>query len=336
MKVKLKTKRDLLQFQSVQKMIANLRQKRGGIASKSTESGFLTYVFRYVRFFSVEKGIRTWTPDEIIAERKAHWESKDDDVRRQHEEIVVRFLNMLRQEKVQGKISSSGKVAYALTAVRAFYRANYRELKGIPTPSIITQTQYMVPTKEELARACEEASPRLKTWMLCDKDCGMSPIDLLNLTGREVSQRYGTIKQQLSKGICPIHIRIIREKVKTSSVGFYDTFVGEEGFQALSEYLKNKRGYRRFFNIGERMLEIEFNKLGKKMRWINFVPKSCRKFFKSQLTIEGNISDALTEYWMGHSLTRVTGAYLVERLREHPEKLRDLYVKAYQFLKLLP
>lgn len=140
------------------------------------------------------------TPDQIIAERKKHWQSQDDDVRRLHEETVNRFLTAVRQEKWRGKPASSGKVAYALTVVRAFYKANYRDLKGIATPGIVTETQYKVPTPEEFADVCAIADKRLRTYMLSNKDCGMSPIDLLNLTGKEESARFGTIKHQLKTG----------------------------------------------------------------------------------------------------------------------------------------
>lgn len=334
--VQLRSKYDLLQCQSVKRMISALRAKRGGVPSKSTESGFLTYIFRYCQFYADDQQLlklrKTADPDDIIKERKEHWQSGDDDIRRQHEEIVMRFMNALREEKVRGKTSSSGKVAYALTAVRAFYRTNYRDLKGIPSPVVVPQIKYKVPTKEELAVACELAEKRLRTWILLDKDCGMSPFDLLNLTGKVESPRFGTIKEQLRKGLIPIHIHIIREKTKTTST-FYDTFFGEDAVEALQEYLPKRRRERRFFDIGERMLEIEFVKLSKKLGWTHFVPKSCRKFFSSQLKF-GNVNNAAVEYWMGHSLRKVEGAYIVERLRDHPEVLAQMYLDAYDHLKL--
>jgi len=334
-------------------MISKLRAKRGGVPAHSTEKAFLAYLLCYCQFFTfvkqhgfsseytqaaikrIRKSTNILGPDEIIQERKQHWMSQDDDIRRQHEEAVTDFMNMLRQEKVRGKPASSGKVAYGLIAIRVFYDSNYRDLKGVPTPSIITETTYKVPTQEEMRDACEvagEISKRLRTWILCDKDCGMSTSDLLKLTGNETSSYYGTIKKQLKTGTCPIHIHIMREKVKTT-VGFFDTFIGEDGFEALEKMLKHKRKYRKIFNVGARMLEIEFNKLSVKMGWQNFVPKSCRKFFKSQLTF-GQLNNAFVEYWMGHSLRKVEGAYLVERLRDHPEQQRGIYVEYYKCLKV--
>lgn len=329
----MKDKHELLKFTSIQKMIASMRAKRGGDPAKSTEEGFLTYINRYVDFFGKQKGIKNPTPDLIMEHRKKTLESKDEAERREHEEIVMAFMNMLRQEKVRGKPSSSGKVAFALTSIRALYRANWKPLKGIPTPSIIVETDYKVPTPQELADACAVADDRLRTYILVAKDCGMSPGDLLSLTGKERSSRWGTVKEQIKKGICPIHIRIIRAKVKTR-IGFYDTFVGEDGFEALQQWLRYRRVFRTFFNIGIRQLQTDFKTFGlKKMGWHNFVPKSCRKYFDGQLTLD-DMNEALIEYFMGHSLSRVKGAYIVEKLKAHPEELRQKYLEHYGALKL--
>ncbi|MDH5634222.1 MAG: hypothetical protein OEY30_00195 [Candidatus Bathyarchaeota archaeon] len=336
MKITTKNKYDLLKYDSIKRMIQAMRAKRSGVPAPSTEKGFLTYIYRFVIFFSKERG-KFFSPDDIIAERKQHWLSTDDDVRRQHEETAVRFMNMLGSERTRGKIASSGKVAFALTAVRAFYRENYRELKGITTPAVTTETTYKVPTPEELVVACEqvrENNKRLLTWMLCDKDSGMSPGDLLNLTGQEESACFGTILKQLKKGQIPVHIHIIRQKTKAKGLGFYDTFLGEDGAEALQDFLHRRRRIRKLFNIGDRMLQIEFAQLAKELGWKNFVPKSCRKFFKSELTFKSDLKNVWTEYFMGHSIKKQELAYLVEALKDRPEEMAAIYNKNYKHLKL--
>jgi len=352
---------ELEKFRTIKRVIDSFRSDRGGEPSKSTESGFFTYITRYLDFYAKETGHKGITPDQVIEERKKDFKSDDDDIRRKHEEIVQRFMNMLRQEKMpSGKKSSSGRVALALVDVKSFYKSNYRKLEEVPTPSITVTTQYKVPmTKEEwrmVFDACDELhNERVRTWILCDKECGMSPAELLSITGKELSERFGTINEQLRNGQVPIHIRIIRGKTKAHGLGFYDTFIGMEGSDALQKFLPARP--RKFFPVGSRQLESDFNKLTATINkqllelqrkgentslWQNFTPKSCRKFFSGAVKFARLTNpewrmggDAFGEYWQGHSIARQEGAYIVERLRERPEEMMKVYMEIYPVLKVL-
>lgn len=240
------------------------------------------------------------------------------------------------------------------------HNSNYRKLEEVPTPSITVETQYKVPmTKEEwqiVLDGCEELhNDRLRTWILCDKECGMSPAELLAITGKELSERFGTINEQLRNGQVPVHIRIIRGKTKSHGLGFYDTFIGEEGVDALQKFLPARP--RKFFPVGDRQLETDFVKLTETINkqltelqhkganvslWQNFTPKSCRKFFSGAVKFarltnpEWRLGgDAFGEYWQGHSIARQEGAYIVERLRERPEEMMKVYMEVYPALKVL-
>jgi len=337
----------------MQRVISDLTAKRGGSPSPSTESAFLLYTFKFCQFFSLSLELQNLvmqskvsldqalakektavvSPDVIMEERKKHWQSSDDDIRLTHEQIVKRFMIALSQEKVRGgKLSSTGKVSYALTAVRALYNAHYRSLMNIPTPGSVPEITYKVPTREELLKVVELAEPKLRSWILCDKDSGMSPIDLLNLTGNEESSRFGTIKEQLRKGICPIHVYIIRQKTKRSGLGFYSTFFGEEAIVGLEEWLGRRR-YQRIFDIAERTLEWSFQNLCEKLGWKNFVPKSCRKFFDSELKF-AKVDPDIVKWMMGHSVKKAEVAYIIERLRDHPEEHAKLYQDNYNVLRI--
>ena len=374
---------------SIARVIEAMRQRRGGDPSESSETSFLIYMKKYSRFYAKETNRRHvgQMPDQIIAERKEDWASNDDDIRRKHEELVKRFQNKLRLERMCvychtynvdpetkicegcGKTSSqlseetcsSGRVAAAFNAVRTFYRENYRPLEALTAPSIIVETQYKVPLQKEwqtVMNVCDYLKkPELKTWILCDKDSGMRVEDLCNITGKELSPRFGTVLEQLRKGICPIHVRIIGEKTRTRGLGFYDTFFGEEAFRALQDFLPARP--RRFFKHGKRAFETDFvriqsvvnRELQKREKkgasvnyWNDFTPKSCRKWFSSEMKfakvelkqeyVMG--ANVIVEYMMGHSVKRQEGAYIVEKLREHPEELMGIYKKAYPAIKFYP
>lgn len=371
----------LLSYKSVQRVIEAMRSRRGGDPAQSSEESFLIYLKRYLKFYEQEVG-HSVTPDMVILERKSDWASQDDDVRRKHEEIVKRFQNMLRAERrcphcrcfgvspetkkcvlcgetptvLSEETCSSGRVAAGFNAVRAFYKSNYRALEELIAPTIITETQFKVPSRKEwqgVMNICDYLKkPELKVWILCDKDSGMRVNDLCNLTGNELSPN-GTVLQQLRKGICPIHIRIIGEKTKTSGLGFYDCAFGEESVEALQTFLTQQS--RRFFTRGISAIEKDFiqvmkvynRELAKKAKngetvtyWSDFTPKACRHWFSSELKFakiavkEEYVMglNAVVEYMMGHSIKRQEGAYIVEKLRDHPEELMEIYKAAYHAL----
>jgi len=372
---------------SVIRVIDAMRQRRGGDPAESSEESFEIYMKRYLAFYAKETDRASVTPDQVIAERKEDWASNDDDIRRKHEEMVKRFQNALKKERrcpychsfgvdsetkvcfscgktspqLSDEVCSSGRIAAAFNAVRAFYRENYRGLEALVAPAILVETQYKVPTQKEwqtVMNICDYLKkPELKNWILCDKDSGMSVIDLCNLTGKELSPRFGTVLEQLRKGMCPIHIRIIREKTKAHGLGYYDTFLGDEACKALQEFLPQRP--RKLFKHGERAVEVDFmrvqaivnRELQKREKkgmnvsyWNDFTPKSCRKWFSSELKFAKlNASEvsqeyvmglnALVEYMMGHSIKRQEGAYVVEKLRDHPDQLMDIYKKTYHAIR---
>jgi hypothetical protein len=226
------TRPELEKYKTIRRVIDSFRSDRGGEPSTSTESGFFTYLQKYLKFYADATNRKRVTPDQIIEERKKDLKSDDDDIRRKHEELVKQWMNVLRQEKVpSGKKSSTGKVALALVHIKALYRCNYRKLEEVPTPAITVETQYKVPiTKEEwqlVLDGCDQMhNKRLRTWILCDKECGMSPAELLAITGKELSERFGTVNEQLRNGQIPVHIRIIRSKTRAHGLGFYDSVPG--------------------------------------------------------------------------------------------------------------
>jgi integrase len=310
--------RDWLEKQeSIQRMLNSISARRGGGISESTKTTFLIFIEKFCNFTGK-------TPDELIAERMKDWKSDDIFTKRRHEELVTKFAQHLRQE---GYAATS--VSTTIGAVRSLYRSNYHPLIEVNIPSGNPVRVYKIPTKEELAQAVEYAgrtgSPWLRTYLIIGKDCGISLQDLLALRFDDGSPTYGTIKQQLVKGQCPIHINIVRKKTLLN----FDTFLGQDSFEALQDnpprIAKALKNDRNIFDYADASIQIFMKKLGKRLRWdAAFTPYSLRKWFRTQLSLDG-VNEGLIEYMMGHSLGRVRTAYLIPP----PQALMKIYAEHY-------
>ena len=383
-----------MQEKTIQRMLTGMRDRRHGIKAKSTEKGFLLYIKRYCVFYGKDKEHpfgKYVSPDQIMQDRRADMHSDDEEREHGHETLVKEFCNMLSQEekcsychiyavdvetkkcKHCGKTipdserthkkPASGTIAFAKTSVKALYRENYRKLEIGSTP-FNTETEYKKPTREEWQKVMEivrdeMADEELATYILCNKDSGMSPGDVLLLTGNEGSQKFGSIYDQLRKGIVPIHVRTFRQKTLAKGIGFYDSYFGEESVEALAEFLSNKRRGQRIFDMAQRTVQDHFTSIQQRVnnrlaqlerrgevtvRWANFTPKACRKWFTSEMkfakialkpehVMAGNL---IIEYMAGHSIKGQQAAYVVEKFRDEPGALRDIYEQGYYSIKFWP
>lgn len=281
----------------------------------------------YVRMFC--ERVARKDPDTLILERKRHLKSGDDFVRRQHEELATKFINLLGKGG-----ASSNTIATALGAVKAFYRDNYVPLVGIIVPSGLPKRRYRLPSPKELRDIVEAAPLRVATWICCQKDCGMGIGDLIKVRLGWESPVYGTIKEQLKKGMCPIHLYIVRKK----TMGFYfDSFFGEDAVTMLNEYVDFSRP--RIFDVAEKTIREDAKKAG-----IVGGTHILRKFFNTyvKMAVAGalfkrgeldaaGISDTLVEYWTGHSLGKVKAAYNIPPVQLQ----REIYMEAYPRIKIL-
>jgi integrase len=307
--------------ESVRRMLNSISARRGGVVSESTKTTFLIYIDRFSKFSGK-------TPDELIEERMKDWKSDDIFTKRRHEELVTKFAQHLRQEGY-----TSNTVATAVGSVRSLYRTSYHPLVEVNIPSGSPVRVYKIPTKEELAQAVEYAKfPWLRTYLIIEKDCGISLQDLLALRFDDGSPTYGTIKQQLMKGQCPIHINIARKKTLLN----FDTFLGQDSFEALQDnpprIAKALKNNGNIFGYTDAAIQIAMKKLGKRLGWdAAFTPYSLRKWFRTQLSLEG-VNEGLIEYMMGHSLGRVRKAYLIPP----PQALMKIYADHYDSGLKLP
>ena len=325
---KIHLRKTIASYSSVQRMLNRLRAKargRGRDIDKSPTTTLRIFPY-YVEMFC--ECIAGKDPDTLILERKRHFKSDDDFERRQHEELATKFINELGAHG-----ATSNTIATALGAVRSFYKANYMPLVEVIVPSGLAEKSYRLPFPKDLKAMVEAAPLRAATWICCQKDSGMGIGDLLQVRWDYESPVYGTVKEQLKQGISPIHLFIVRKKVMRFK---FDTFFGEDAVTFLNEYADFSKP--RVFDISERTARDDVKNAG-----IVGGTHVLRKFFdtylstglatalskRKQLNASG-LSEFLIEYWKGHSLGKVRGAYRIPP----PQLQRELYVEAYQRIRL--
>lgn len=266
-------------------------------------------------------------PDELIAQRREHLKSDDQLIRRQHEELVTKFVSELQS---QGAPPNTVKTAVA--GIRSWYSANYVDLTAIETPRGISVRTVRIPTSEDLRKVCEVAEPMTKAYVLCAKDCGMSISDMLRLSLDWESPLYGSLKQQLTEGRTPLHLHVVREKTAVS----FNTFLGPDAIQVLKEWEPPSKV---LFPVTDKTIRNHLKTAGIKAK-LNYVLQShsLRKFFSTYLKLAG-VNEALVETWMGHSLGAVRGAYFMPQTEEavlpRIEDMAKVYLENYKAIKVL-
>lgn len=314
---------ELLQFSTVQRWMSRLESKRKG--SPSTRKVFLYYLSRFC--YQVAKK----TPDQLIAERKIHLQSDDEMIRRKHEEMVETYAKMLRKEGASPNTAST-----AVATVRSFYRSNYYGLVEVSAPPPFALRHLKVPDKKELRAVCEttrvKKQPWLKAWILAQSESGLANIDLLKLELESKwchSAEFGFLGEQLKNGTVPVHLHIVREKTMASGLGWHDTFFGERSVEVLQGYVDYRRP-KVFDLAGDREVQIQVKKAGEDAGISSddtpLSPYSFRKYFFTTLKLAG-VNDTLVEYWGGHSLGRVKGAYFVPPVQDQVHVYEKYYPK---------
>ncbi len=311
-------------YLSVARWHDKLRVKSGG------ETGTFRVWSHYLKMFCEKVAHKN--PDELIAERKRHMKSDDEFVRRQHEELVTKFVLYLQKNG-----APPNTVKTAVAGIRSFYSANYLPLMAVETPRSIPVRRVRIPTPEDLRRACEAADPVAKAYILCAKDCGMSISDMLRISLNWTSPLYGTVRQQLNKNMAPIHLYVVREKTKVS----FNTFLGPDAIQSLKELetlnLLSQDNVI-FKCTGETIRNMLERASVKAKLGYKLLPHSIRKFFSTYLKLAG-VNEALVEHWQGHSLGTVRGAYFFPQTEEATlpriKEMAKIYMEIYRAIKVL-
>jgi len=139
--------------------------------------------------------------------------------------------------------------------------------------------------------------------------------DLLKVT-------YGDVRSQIESSAEYIHLRMLRGKRR--ELGFFDTFFGRMSVEALKQYLLAREGLEtssRLFPCTARNVNSFLNRMSRRagLTW-KVSSHDLRKFFATNLKLarvnDPAFNESLVEYWQGHSLGKVKGAYFIPPVEE--------------------
>lgn len=249
-------------------------------------------------------------PDELVAKRQQNLTSADRFTRRHAEDRLDRFF----QELEEGLSRNTCVLAY--NAVRSFYKANYLKLEAEEPPQAWPVRVKPGLTREGL-RTMLDCTEKLAytAYILCQVQSGLGVSDLLGLSFQDV-------KRQLEAGLDHIHLRLLRGKRK--ELGFFDTFFGRLSTRALRRYLSGREGLKQH----DRLIPYTARGVNKFLKRLSYgaglewkvSSHDLRKFFATNLKLarvnDPAFNEALIEYWQGHSLGKVKGAYFVPPVEE--------------------
>jgi len=247
----------------------------------------------------------------------------------------VKVKNLLNEMIVawEKKGRSRQYTSATFRTVISFLRENEVQM-AVRGPKVFTRSKKRTVTIEEIRRLMQFANLRLRAFVACMKDCGMAPIDLLQL-------KYGDIRKDLEAGKVPIRISRIRHKTRQE----FETFLGPDAVEYLGYYLDaRRRGTEKIppeklddssplfagevaGAFSDDALRSNFWRISKNAQteWRLY---DLRKFFSTNLKASG-VNDTLVEWWMGHKLSSSIDPYFFS-----PENQESIYMGAYPRISL--
>jgi len=275
-------------FESVKRWETRLNRKSGSL---NTRDAFLGWLSRFCAFADVD-------PDQLVSERQADLKSEDVFVRKRAEDRLDRWFSQLEK---QGYARNTCVQAYA--AVRSFYKSNHLPLEvGEPVQRWPAKEQREF-TREHLRQLLDVSKKaKQRAIVMCQAQSGLGVSDLFGLT-------YGQVRPQLDEGRDHIHLRLLRGKEK--QIGYFDTFFGAQAVGYLRKYIESRKTWRdedKLFPVSPRGYNKVLEMLSRRAK-LPFTVSThlLRKFFSTYMKLGAN--ETYVEYWMGHSLSRVRGAY---------------------------
>lgn len=196
-------------------------------------------------------------------------------------------------------------------------------------------------SKDQVRQILSRASHRDRTIWLVMAESGLRPETL-------ISMKYWQIQDDFEKDLIPMRILTPAETIK-DHVGDRWSFIGEDGFQALKEYVKPRMPLKSSDHIfvperpkrvkGEQFsvcsLSSKFHRLVVKVNMEkgggtpgkpgHYRMYGLRKYFRNNMRADASYR----EFWMGHSLG--VDAHYISR---NPEVHREEYRKGYAELRI--
>ncbi len=189
--------------------------------SLKTLSNYVDGIQRFCRFINKE-------PDELIGEVLKHDNTVDGKRLQEHIKLLDDYVEKLSEDGL-----ASGTILRAYSAVKALYASHSIKISlPHPLPSRVLYRD-RAPRPEELTKVLDVADLRSKVI-----------VSMLALGGFRIGTlamlRYRHVKDDLERGITPIHIHI-ESSITKGRYADYDTFIGAEASEYLKLYLEQRR-----------------------------------------------------------------------------------------------
>jgi integrase len=267
----------------------------------------------------------------------------------ERERFLDRHMEILERYAVSElcRLTPKGRQT-ELAAILSFYHHNKIPLEADIKERIYVVNHNRAIKKEEILRILEHASLRDRCFFLMMLESGLRPLTLCLL-------RYRNIKTDFEAGRVPMKIDL-ESKILKDNVSARWTFIGEDGFKCLKEYLAPRIPLKNddvlFLAVHSKLQKGEalspslfstcFGDIVKKLGWAN---KGDLKRFRNELNLytlrkyfrnNMKVSDpAFREFWMCHSLG-VDSHYFEANLDDPQtvERHRAEYAKGYPSLRV--
>jgi len=279
-------------------------------------------------------------PDLIIADAKSENGLLDPMQLQRHTRLLEDYLATLQDRGL-----TPGRVHGCAKHIKTFYKISGIDVKLPHALSRRVVYKDRSPKPEELQRLLEITDFR-----------GKAIVTTLALGGfREgtlVRLRYRHVREDLEKGVIPLHVNVESEITK-GKYHDYDTFLGAEAVESLKSYLDARRKglldrdiprevitddsplirdqqFRTAKPVGEKQIRKLVHRLYLKAGLVKnkgcgryeLCVHSLRKFFKTQLIALG-VQPEYVEYMMGHTISTYHDIQ-----SKGIEFLRDVYATA--------
>jgi len=310
--------------------------------SKNTRISYLSSFSRFLQATQLD-------PEAIRTE----WQQVKYDYRKR-EQFLDRYSDLI-EKFYYGELEDLAPKSKAtiLAAVLSFFQHGKIPLQvDVTTESFVINHNRAI-TREEVKRILEHANLRDRCFFLMMLESGLRPDTLTKL-------RFMHIREDFEKATIPMMIKLETTMVK-DRVGARFSFIGEDGYRALKEYLSPRLPLKdqdviflavhtkqqKDASLSPALFSVQFGEIIKKLklspmqegrRRRQLTLYTLRKWFRNNIKVS---DPAFREFWMTHSLGvdehYFDHAHHWDSWMQDPvvvQKHRDEYAKAYSSVRI--
>ena len=295
--------------------------------SPKTKRVYQHRIWKFFEFYNVN-------PDSLVEKWKQaryEWKERERFIDTWVENIEAYIYNNFETYAPMSRASE-------LSTVLSFFQHHRIPLEVDKQKHLFVKYHNRDITKEELKRILEHCKIREKAFFLIMAESGLRPYTIVQL-------RYRHIKRDFEANKIPMMIELPAEILK-DRVGNRFSFIGEDGYNVLKEYLstriplnndnlvfvrERKRGSgilnaETFSNkFSKTVLKLQLDEITEKGKPKPLRLYCLRKFFRNNIRVDM----AFREFWMGHKWG-TDEHYLTRNVDRH----REVYAEAYESLRI--